>query len=368
MNLLKKRDNLEKIISIAPGRTCLFGDHQDYLGLPIIACAIDRHITLTAIENNSTHFQIAMPDINKHRSIHISDKILEIDKGDHFLSAIKVLKRYNCIPTKGFDIIIKGTIPINSGTSSSSALVVAWVQFLIKAFGDETLLQPEKISQITFEAEVLEHNSPGGKMDQFSIGLGNIIYLETGNDFSYKVIKKPLQGLIMAESGVPKDTLGLLQKLKTNSWLAINKVKEKIPSFNVRTASLENLEDYYQHINLELQPYLNAAIGNYQTTVNALKEFEKPNLNLQKIGNLMNQHHHYLKNDLKITVPKIDNMIDAALNAGALGAKIVGSGGGGSIAVLASAENKNNIINALKTVGSKNVYAVNVERGAYIKE
>ena len=32
----------------APGRICLFGDHQDYLGLPVIACAIDRQVILTA--------------------------------------------------------------------------------------------------------------------------------------------------------------------------------------------------------------------------------------------------------------------------------------------------------------------------------
>ena len=25
----------------APGRICLFGEHQDFLGLPVIACAID---------------------------------------------------------------------------------------------------------------------------------------------------------------------------------------------------------------------------------------------------------------------------------------------------------------------------------------
>ena len=42
---------MRKIISLAPGRTCLFGDHQDYLGLPVIACAISRNIKLTATEN-----------------------------------------------------------------------------------------------------------------------------------------------------------------------------------------------------------------------------------------------------------------------------------------------------------------------------
>ena len=60
----------------------------------------------------------------------------------------------------------------------------------------------------------------------------------------------------------------------------------------------------------------------------------------------MNKHHYYLKNLLKITVPKIDDMINAALNTGALGAKIVGSGGGGSITVLAPKNREEHIIKA----------------------
>ena len=47
-----------KITSTAPGRICLFGDHQDYLKLPIIACAINRYIKLDAIENGNDFFEI----------------------------------------------------------------------------------------------------------------------------------------------------------------------------------------------------------------------------------------------------------------------------------------------------------------------
>ena len=44
---------MNQVISKAPGRVCLFGDHQDYLGLPIIACAIDRFIEIQGSENDS---------------------------------------------------------------------------------------------------------------------------------------------------------------------------------------------------------------------------------------------------------------------------------------------------------------------------
>ncbi|MBU3012171.1 galactokinase [Polaribacter vadi] len=358
---------MKEIISIAPGRTCLFGDHQDYLGLPIIACAINRHITIKATKNNSESFNIDMPDINKKRTIPIFEEIEKLEKEDFLQSSLQVLKRYNCIPDSGYDILITGTIPINSGTSSSSALTVAWVQFLLKAFGPEKLLTPENISQLAFEAEVLEFNNPGGKMDQYSIGLGNIIYLETGDDFSYNVLKAPLTGLIMADSGVPKETTALLKRLKTNSWLAIEEVKKKIPNFKVETANFDDLQKYLDCISSDLKPYLEAAIGNFNVTKKALTEFKKDKIDLVKIGKLMTQHHHYLKNLLKITVPKIDAMIDAAVNSGALGAKIVGSGGGGSIAVLSPKNKEIAIKKALFNAGAKDVYIAAIDQGARIE-
>ena len=64
---------MRKIRSIAPGRTCLFGDHQDYLGLPVIACAIDRDIELNAIQNTTNVFNLNMLDINEVRIININE-------------------------------------------------------------------------------------------------------------------------------------------------------------------------------------------------------------------------------------------------------------------------------------------------------
>ena len=55
-----------------------------------------------------------------------------------------------------------------------------------------TSLQAKKKSNIpiAYEAEVVEHNAPGGKMDQFSIGLGNIILNSYRINFKYKFINK----------------------------------------------------------------------------------------------------------------------------------------------------------------------------------
>ena len=113
-----------KIISKAPGRVCLFGDHQDYLGLPIIATTIDKEITIEAIKNNTQEFKIFKKDLDIHDSISLNQNISS-DEKDFLRIALRVLKKYDCIPNEGYDIEIKSEIPINSGLSSSSALIVA---------------------------------------------------------------------------------------------------------------------------------------------------------------------------------------------------------------------------------------------------
>ncbi|MEZ4794188.1 MAG: galactokinase family protein [Flavobacteriaceae bacterium] len=60
---------MKKIAVRAPGRVCLFGDHQDYLGLPIIACAIDRYMTFEAVPNGKEYFEMVLPDVGQTRII-----------------------------------------------------------------------------------------------------------------------------------------------------------------------------------------------------------------------------------------------------------------------------------------------------------
>ena len=357
---------MKKIISLAPGRTCLFGDHQDYLGLPVIACAIDRNIRLTAEINNTNNFVINMIDIDQVRVIDINATFEILERRDYFASSLRVLRRYGCVPTIGYDITVTGDIPINSGTSSSSALLMAWIRFLVMAFGIDEEVTPELISKIGYESEVLEHGEPGGMMDHFSIGVGNIVYIDTKPPFSHKVIGTQLKGLITGVSGVPKETIGLIGEIKGNALKSIEMVKQNFPDFDLHASKIEDIDKCKNCLPDALVPFFEAAIKNFHYTKEALKEYEKPVLDFKKIGALMNEHHAVLRDLLKITVPRIDDMINAALKAGAYGAKIVGSGGGGSIVVIADPENENQVIDAILKAGAVEAYSVKVDPGARI--
>ncbi|MEM7087256.1 MAG: galactokinase family protein [Bacteroidota bacterium] len=352
---------------VAPGRICLFGDHQDYLELPVIACAINRAVHLSSEENTTGQFHIRMPDIDSERIISIDDAFISLVPGDHFASALRVVRRYGCIPDVGFDIELKSTIPINAGTSSSSAIVVGWIHFLLAAYGCNQEITSSFIAQLAYEAEVLEHHSPGGKMDQFTIALGNIIYIDTSKSFSYESIGTEMQGLILGVSGIPKKTIGLLGELRGKAQEAVAQVKVARPGFNLGQATLEDIEPLSKYISEALRPYFYAAIKNHDITLKAKEHFGKKSPDLKIVGKLMNAHHKVLKEVLKITVPRIDAMISAALDAGAYGAKIVGSGGGGSIVALAAAKNKGSVVAAIKEAGAVDAYEVAVAKGTRIQ-
>lgn len=350
----------KEIRSKAPARVCLFGDHQDYLELPIIACAIDRYVEIKGVENTSETFHFKMLDLDTTRSISIHETFETLEKGDHLAAVIRVLRRYDCIPNVGYTITVQGNIPINAGVSSSSAVVVAWIRFLFKAFGCSQKITNELIAQVAYEAEVLEHNSPGGKMDQYTIAIGDIIYLKTDASNHLEKFQKQIKGLIVAESGTPKDTVGLLGDLKGKALEAIKLVQETHTDFDVQYARLADIDEYLKDLPSALQPFFEAAIHNHEITQAAYQVLRQGRMNHRVIGALMTEHHKILRDLLNITTPKIDAMIRAALEAGAYGAKIVGSGGGGSICAIAPKEKEAAVIKAIQKVSGEPAYRVQV--------
>ena len=72
-----------------PGRICLFGEHQDYLGLPVIAMAISLRISITGKQRNDKQVVILKSDLNETEFFSLVD--LKYSKPrDYFKSGIKI--------------------------------------------------------------------------------------------------------------------------------------------------------------------------------------------------------------------------------------------------------------------------------------
>ncbi len=348
---------MKKIFIKVPARICFYGDHQDYLGLPVIAGTINRYIKIYAKENNNSSFNIEMPDIKQRRVINIQQIISKVNQGDYFLSSMDILKKKGFDFLKGYDITITGNIPVNAGLSSSSALVVAWTRFLIEIQEDFKKITDYQIGKWAHQSESLYFDQPGGLMDQFTIAHGGLVFIDT--EYA-KVYKLPvnLGNLVIAESGINKETLSVLKKAREYSQNSINALLKKHPDFNIKTFKEEDFEKFKNLIPLKYQTYFYSTIFNYLITLEARNQILLKKVNLKFLGELMNKHQFILDKYIKNTPNKMAKMISGANDSGALGSKIVGSGGGGCIVAMVENKDISNVIESFLKNGAVNAYEV----------
>ena len=145
----------------APARVCLFGDHQDYLELPVIASAINKFIRVTGTKNKTKKIHFNLLDLNDRVEIDIDDISSKPRKGDHLRFVLYTLNKLGCNIDSGMNIKVSSDIYINAGISSSSALIVCLVDFFIKSFGFPKKVDRKLIAEIAYRCEVLEQKGSG---------------------------------------------------------------------------------------------------------------------------------------------------------------------------------------------------------------
>jgi len=357
-------NDLNELTISAPGRICLFGEHQDYLGLPVITAAINLRISIHGSPRNDRKFVLSMPDIGDEEIIDPAMPVLYDKERDYFKSSLNVLKRHGVKFNNGYDCTITGNIPINSGTSSSSALIVAWIKFLLTVASDSRVNDPYNIARLAHEAEVLEFNEPGGMMDHFACSFGSILYIDFSKPDGYEPVNTKPGKFVLGDSMQPKDTKGILHRVKDGTLNALSLLQRKDQHVNIHTIDLKLLERFKKLLNSDQYNLLFANINNREFTQQARAELSKDTIDHEKLGQLLNLHQTELRERLKISTPKIDNMIDMAQKAGALGAKINGSGGGGCMFAYAP-DTYEQVAGAILKAGGR-PYIIDVGRGVSV--
>lgn len=346
------------MIVSTPGRICLFGEHQDYLGLPVIAAAISKRIQIEGDFRDDTTVHFSLPDVGAEETFELNYPLVYTKERDYFKSVLNVLHRKGHHLNKGLELTVSGNIPINSGTSSSSALLVSWVNFLNEMYG--LGYTPKQVGEITYEAEVLEFSEPGGMMDQYSTAVGNVIYLASVPEINIETYARELGTFVLGDSMEPKDTLGILSHVKFGMLGGMKKIQAKYPAFDLATE--KDPAKYRELLTEDEWVLLQANISDRDLLLEAKAMFEgKIEWSDEKLGSLLNEHQVNLREHKRISTPKINRMIQAALEAGALGGKINGSGGGGCMFAYAP-KNPEKVVEAINKEGGK-AYIITVDKG-----
>lgn len=349
------------VTASAPGRICLFGEHQDYLGLPVITSAINLRITISGEFSSDGKIRIDCPDVGEYDSYAFMYPLRYSKERDYFKSTLNVLQRAGLDLREAVDVVVRGTIPINSGTSSSSALIVAWIAFLMHMARDDRASDPLAIAKLAHASEVLEFKEPGGMMDHFATALGGVQFIPFEDGKQPESLPIELGTFVLGDSRQPKDTKGILARVKIGALEGLD-----IIGTDIFSLKKQDVDRYEKKLSANQLKVLHAQLVNRQITQVAYSLMQAENFDHEQFGHLLSTHQEQLRDGLGISTPKIDRMLDAAMNAGALGGKINGSGGGGCMFAYAP-QNAESVAEAIAKEGG-NAYIVKVADGVQVVE
>ncbi|MHA1556355.1 MAG: galactokinase family protein, partial [Candidatus Heimdallarchaeota archaeon] len=120
----------------APGRVCLYGEHQDYLKLKVVPAAINLRTVIGIKDNGLESIRINSHDLDSSDEFSLSKKMTLAKNEFDYLRAIVIALQKEGLANNltGLDVTISSSVPIGSGLSSSAALLVAWTTALNDKF------------------------------------------------------------------------------------------------------------------------------------------------------------------------------------------------------------------------------------------
>ncbi len=343
-----------------PSRLCLFGEHQDYLGLEVIACAINLRFSAKIKLNGTDMVHIKIRDSridtlgmeNKEEAyeeqhISLSEPIVYENQRDYLKSCLNVLKRAG-YPLEGFDITMDSEIPIGKGMCSSSTMIVAFIKAVLTALEQPDGEDPEKIAYLGYLAEVAEFGEPGGMMDHYASALGGLVNLDfAGGKTTPHRLEAEIPGVfILFDSKEQKNTTKVLADAKTPTLEGLGATGATIQGL----AAGREKADLLEELDDKRKKAVLANVDNYKILMEA-KAMLQGTINPVRLGELLYAHHKNLRDGLGVSTPKIDKIIETAMQAGALGGKVNGSGGGGCGYVYADAEKADKVVAAINALG-----------------
>ena len=334
-----------EVLAEAPGRVNLIGEHIDYSEGFVLPFAIaDR--TFAAISSNKDGLVRIASQQRKNRifTIDIND-VKPGSAGDWEKYVLGVI--WSMGVTTGVDILVDGHVPSGAGLSSSAALECSVAVGLNTLFDLGKSL--EDMARATQKAENDYVGMPCGIMDQ-SVSLmgraGSALLLDcrdlTTESVPFDVASAGLELLIIdTQAHHALVDGGYAERRASCESVA---AKFGIPS--MRHLTIDVLQSRKSEITETEFIRARHAVTEIQRVKDAVTALRASDF--QTLGRLINESHNSLRDDYTVSCPELDEAVDASRAAGALGARMVGGGFGGSAIALIKADQIESVKDAIR--------------------
>ena len=310
----------------APGKIILFGEHAVVFGEPAIAVPVTNvraKATITPdVQGKSGEVRVVAPGVG------LDSRLEDLPAGNPVGEAIRIVLNNLGISTiPPCTLKITSSIPVASGLGSGAAVSVAIIRALAGFLGHP--FPDEQVSALAFEIEKIHHGTPSG-IDNTVVTYGRPVFFIKGETPVTFPITQPFW-LVIGDTGVPAPTRAAVADVR-RGWQA------KPARFN----------------------QLFAAAGKITRAARQAIESGHP----ERLGPLMDENHALLQ-DMGVSSPELNGLVEAARAAGALGAKLSGGGRGGNMIALVPAGAAPVVATALQRSGAAGTIITEVKAHAH---
>lgn len=301
-----------------PGKIILFGEHAVVYGRPAIAVPLSQVRAMAVIQPNPDHtIRLIAPNLG-------TDTILEAAASqDAVAQAVRLVQQAASLDRLPPMIItVTSEIPIASGLGSGAAIAAAVIRALAIFLGLEQQATDRWISDLTYEVEKIHHGTPSG-IDNTVVAYERPVYFvrrPPHNIIETFKIADPLH-LLVADTGIHSSTKAVVSDVR-RLW----------------QAEQEHFETIFDGCG-ELALAARQAIARGDQC---------------EIGRLMTRNQQLLV-EMTVSSADLDRLVAAALDAGALGAKLSGGGRGGNMIALVTPQTEEKVADALDRAGARSV-------------
>jgi len=337
----------------APGRVNLIGEHTDYAGGLVVPFAIDARAWMAAARNDDSVVRVVSaqrpgPVVSVALDQLNPDSPAAASWAGYVFGAVWAVREAGH-EVSGFDLALDSQVPTGAGLSSSAA--VECVTTLAVSSLTGLTLPPSEIARLSQQAENDFVGVPCGPMDQTASAAsraGSVLLFDTRagtvENIPFNPAADGLAVLVIDTRVTHSLADGEYARRRASceqaaAILGVGSLREV--SIDDLPATLATLGD---DVLVRRVRHVVTENDRVTQTVGMLREGQ-----LAKIGDLLVASHRSLQYDYEVSCAELDQAVDSALAAGAVGARMTGGGFGGSVIALVPTELVETVVSQVTT-------------------
>jgi galactokinase len=316
----------------SPGRVNLIGEHTDYNEGFVLPAAINKALYFALGASESQVCRLYAADMHQDFSFE-TNQLQKSDLGwpNYLMGIVEQIQKAG-YPTKGFNCVFGGDIPLGAGLSSSAALGAGLLFGLNHLF--ELKMDKKEMVRLAQKSENEFVGVKCGIMDQFVniFGLSKqVLKLDCRSlDFEYYPFSFDDIDIVLCDTRVTHSLASSEYNIRRNQCeqgvAFLKKMGRKVSS--LRDVPLDMLQEYKNKLDPVIFKRCRYVITENERLQEGCQDLKTGNL--RAFGKKMYQTHEGLRDEYEVSCPELDFLVSQTENnTNILGSRMMGGGFGG---------------------------------------